>query len=331
VRRNVLRWPLHRVSPMLMGPRGFVQRTIQQSRVQKSARRRKEAARTVVVMVAVALSMLWQSTAGAQASEPTEVDGSSAPARPDDTPAPAAGHADVVLTKQGRMVRCTILELVPHDHITVETALGETLSFSIEEVVYAGPASGAPVALHDGGPASAPSEVPAEAPEVGVAVRFSGSPEGVTFFLKTDTTIGSASGLASGHFVTVDAAASSFRVICAAPCEQRLEPGTYNLAIGVDGKEPIEGPPVTVAGEGEVHGEWISNHARRTGGLVTLVGGGLVGLVLTGVAKEQDDGGLFLGGLGTILASFTVGLVLGLTPDDGRITFRAGPPRDLQR
>jgi hypothetical protein len=59
--------------------------------------------------------------------------------------------------------------------------------------------------------------------------------------------------------------------------------------------------------------------------------GGLVGWVLTGVAKEQHAGGLFLGGLGTILASLTVGLVLGLTPDDGRTTFRPGPPTDVQR
>jgi hypothetical protein len=132
-------------------------------------------------VVAGALNVLWQSPVVAQASEPTVSEGSGAIAQPDDTFAPAAGHTDVVLTKQGRQVRCTILELVPHDHVIVETALGETLSFPIEEVAYAGPASGAPVALHDGGPASAPSEVPAEAPEVGVAVRFSGSPEGVTF------------------------------------------------------------------------------------------------------------------------------------------------------
>ncbi|MDH5676939.1 MAG: hypothetical protein OEZ06_32785, partial [Myxococcales bacterium] len=61
-------------------------------------------------------------------------------------PVAPSAPADLVLLKNGGLVRGTISELVPAEKVVIVTITGEARSYPMAEVEYAGPASGAPSA-----------------------------------------------------------------------------------------------------------------------------------------------------------------------------------------
>src|SRR5689334_10616230 len=68
---------------------------------------------------------------------------------------------DLVRTKDGGMLRGTIVEKVPNDHVEIQLANGQTRTVKMSEVEYAGPANeSAPAPVPPPPPPALPVPVP---------------------------------------------------------------------------------------------------------------------------------------------------------------------------
>ncbi len=196
-------------------------------------------------------------------------------------PAPAAGVAakDLVLLKNGGMLRGTISELVPDDYVVVVTVAGETKRYPMSQVRYAGPAERAPDGGGEAPPAQSsagkrPDEVrPAITVQAGEArVRLVSDPPGQTFYKRVSTAmiVGAHSGIR----------AAGYDEICTAPCQATLPSGTHTLAMSEPGGGPAEAEPVTLPeGSSVLRGEYHSRKGLRVAGWITLIGGSMGGAV----------------------------------------------------
>jgi hypothetical protein len=139
--------------------------------------------------------------------------------------APAAAQAppDVVELRNGGMVRGTLVENIPGDHVTIQLATGETRTFAASEVLRVGPGATAVMVPE---PTYAPPVTAMPAPQQ-VSVRVVGTTEDLSLHQLTGTASVS---VWTGRGVGT-AAIDQFAILCGAPCEQRVTPGSYTLGV----------------------------------------------------------------------------------------------------
>ena len=144
--------------------------------------------------------------------------------------APAAAQAppDVVELRNGGMVRGTLVENIPGDHVTIQIATGELRTFPSAEVLRVGPAPVAPVMTPVVVEPGYPTGVAVPAPPAPmINVRVVGTSEELSLHRLTGTASVS---VWTGRGVGT-AAIDQFAIICGAPCDQQLPAGTYTLGV----------------------------------------------------------------------------------------------------
>jgi hypothetical protein len=209
-------------------------------------------------------------------------------AAPRSAGAQSAQANDVVMLRNGGLLRGTISEYVPGSHVLMVTVTGETKRIKAAEVSYAGPSSGAPNAAPNGG-RNRPSLVTVNAAEAPVKLR-SEQPE-VTFYLRTGESMGSAvtTGFGMGYgyrgasmmpstaFTSVRG--RSYGRVCTAPCEATVAAGSYSMALSKGNGSPIEAEElVRVDGPSTLQGTYTSYAGLRVAGfavgLASIIAGG---------------------------------------------------------
>jgi hypothetical protein len=246
---------------------------------------------------------------------------------------------DLVRTKDGGMLRGTIVEKVPNDHVEIQLANGQTRTVKMSDVEYAGPAAsdaGSPPPPPP--PPLAPSGITVSVPTAKLELK---SPQhGLTFHSK----VGDARGFASGTMwtskgaapTTVEVHAESFGRICTAPCAAEVPQGTYRLGLSLDDGDVVATElPLDLKGKLRLEGEYVSKSGTRTAGWIIGIGGQVVGALLAVNSQQNCDtdiAGLCktehptLGiGLGVLLASTVVGLIMVLQRDQAFVTARSAP------
>jgi hypothetical protein len=201
--------------------------------------------------------------------------------------AQAAQPHDVVMLKNGGLLRGNISEYEPGSHVVLVTIAGETRRINASDVSYAGPAANAPGAAR--GREGPPSLVTVNAPAAPLRLR---SDQGdVTFYLRTGESTGSAVttgfgvgyGYRGGSMMPSTAFTSvhgrSYGRICTAPCEATVPAGSYPMALAKGNNAPIEAEEmVHVNGPSTLQGAYKSYSGLRTAGffvsLASLLGGG---------------------------------------------------------
>ncbi|MCB9596139.1 MAG: hypothetical protein H6719_25680 [Sandaracinaceae bacterium] len=125
----------------------------------------------------------------------------------------------------------------------------------------------------------------------------------------------------SGGAIAVRAAPPGrYSELCVAPCDVDL-PQTH-LGLAVRRRDHLHrfDAPLGVDGPTGVRIDWDDRDLLRLAGVLTLVGGGAVGLsiIAATLALALDDGALaggLVGGIGLLGAAVTVGVLLVLTED----------------
>jgi len=193
---------------------------------------------------------------------------------------------DIVRLKNGGMVRGTIIEWVPGQSARIQLPNGETRSFPASEVQYAGPISSE---------SRSSSATPTEAGQDGAKplvtvhakearLHLETNQPGLTFHVQT----GSAQGVAYGGGHAVQAFATSFSPICAAPCDATMATGTYTLALSHGTGTPVaDSEQTTIPGDSQLYGEYKSYAAMRWAGLGVLGAGLSAGLIISFTGKEE--------------------------------------------
>lgn len=218
---------------------------------------------------------------------------------------------DLVNLRNGGMLRGTIAELVPDDHVTIVLATGETRTIPAAEIAYAGPASSAPQP-----PSAPPPVVPAAAP-VTAAPPAAGAPTRHRLVLEAnvrDVTF---------HLIAGPPGLQRMRRLCTAPCEGALLAGTHEIALSVPGRAPIRSSaPVLIRAPSTLRGTYRSRAGVRSlgAGVAAL---GALGVVVTLAAylSNQDElsdeaaAPLLVGGFVGSLVPIAVGLALVGTRD----------------
>jgi len=248
-------------------------------------------------------------------------------------PAQAATAApDIVRLRDGSMVRGTIAELVAGQHVVLITLTGETRTYPMAEVDYAGPASGATAA-----PASTPA--PAATPagrsptaqgdgetrpfvtvHAGEArLRLLGTEPGLTYHVRTGTA--TATGYSGGAVAAVRA--DAYTEICTAPCDASLPNGSHTLALSREEGTPISAGRIEVGGPTTLEGTYIDRSGLRIGGWVVFLGGTIGGtaIMLSGIGEEDSTTTIGIGG-GIMLAGTIVGLIMAMQGDGAEIVRR---------
>jgi hypothetical protein len=200
------------------------------------------------------------------------------------------------MLKNGGMVRGTILEIVPDEHVIIASATGEQRKFAMSEVTYAGPKAQMPVAPPPPVPAPAPvAPAPSQSPAAiqpfvtthapAARLRLLATERGVTFHRKVH------SGSATLSLHRVDTA--GFETICTAPCEVTMPAGNHVLGLSKDGEPASEASTVTIpAGNSTLHGEVADRSALRLlgwGALIGGVGGGAYLMFTSAGTEEKCD------------------------------------------
>jgi hypothetical protein len=206
------------------------------------------------------------------ANAAAQPDQSDKPTEPSDsaTAAPSA-PLDVVLLKDGGMVRGTIAEMVAGEQVTILTIAGQTRTFPMAEVEYAGPASkmpsqdpkSEPVPVKDA--RSTEGDGDKVRPLVTVhgkeaQLSLVGKSDGITFHRRSASAIGTG-GTALGY-----------DVMCTAPCEVSVPSGSYRLGLSRKGEVATEAEDDVVVppGQSTIEGEYIDRSGTRTAGWIVF-------------------------------------------------------------
>lgn len=236
-----------------------------------------------------------------------------APARVAAQSAPAA--PDLVRLRDGGLLRGTIAELLPGDHVTLVLLTGETRRVAASDFSFAGPADEAPRVVASGAttipaPPSTDTTPPTNAatpttptdasapPAGGARVRFRGD---------------------DGERIVVDAASETrgtagFTRVCTTPCSLVMPIGTYHVALTASGKPRLTVEHlVPIEDRDLVTVEYETRGGTRAGGIVVI---GLTGALGLGVglsplaidARARDGailpaiiGGVAVAALGTLI------------------------------
>jgi hypothetical protein len=243
---------------------------------------------------------------------------------------------DVVRTKDGGMMRGTIIEKVPGDHLEITLPNGQSRTVKMSEVIYAGPVSAdVPAAPPPPPPAVTQPPTPgADGALVNVALarlELKADQGGVTFHRKTGSVHGVGTGWAAGKNggpVAVGINANSYERLCTSPCAVDVAQGTYRLGLSLDDGEVIAADrPLDLRGRMRLDAEYVSNTEVRVLGWVLAGAGAVAGAVLMFQTGDPDHGitthpYAIHGGV-VVCVSLLAGTIMGLIGD--RATVRATP------
>lgn len=261
---------------------------------------------------------------------------------------------DLVRLKNGGMLRGTIGEYVPGDHVTITLATGEQRRIEGAEVEYAGP-SLPPAASAAPSPAPAPprADEPAGvrggngepfAVLAGTPTRMRFRQEGddgenVMFHIRTATQTGTfyGGGAWGGRGGTFGGAliADSYSPICAAPCIADVPAGKHKLALSIAGGAPVAVDGlVDVGTSSTLTGRYKSYAGLRAAGWATVVGGAVLMVAAPFVTKNDceyaDDGceaydkGLLIGLVAGGGVATIAGLLMALKGDEASVSLSPG-------
>jgi hypothetical protein len=247
---------------------------------------------------------------------------------------------DVVLLKNGGVLRGTIAELVPNGAVTIVTAAGEKRVVNMADVRYAGPAANMPGAAPPpptgGGPKPLVQVNAADAP-----LKLSSTQPEITFHVRVSeamgTTVGVGAGMGTrgggmGFGGVSQYSGRSYARICTAPCNATMPAGQYNLALSRGDGPPVETGSLTgFQGAATLQGRYTSYAAlRATGFVITIVGlvGGIY-LFATSIHScdgspdpncEQIDKTRAFTGVGVLLGGAIIGGIMSSKSDDADIS-----------
>lgn len=223
---------------------------------------------------------------------------------------------DVVRTRDGGMVRGTIVERAADGTITLLLVTGGVRTFSPTEIAYAGPSPVVPSPSRSAPPASpppAPTSRDAEPRTFDVSVRAHGERR-----LRVHLVSGEATARSYGSSgVVASARAFEFRQACVLPCTLQLPFGSHRLALSVDSREPaVSEDYIDVNRNVALRASFSDGRPRRRRGLgigstLMVVGAG-VGLTAIPVrlGPSSCEPGEGCGDLGRAIALGSVGLAM---------------------
>ena len=246
---------------------------------------------------------------------------------------------DVVMMKNGGVLRGTIAELNPQGSVTIVTITGDKRVIAMGEVSYAGPsasmpgASAPPPASAAGGPKpliqlnarDAPLHLRATQPEITFHLKMTDS---------TGTTVGVGAGFGARSSMGFGGVASfsgrTYARICTAPCDATLPAGQYTLALSRGNGQPIETDGMTgFNGPATLQGRYTSYAALRTTGIVVtiaaIVAGGYLAITAvhsctdTDPSCDQVDKGRLLTGAGILIGGSIIGAIMSSKSDESDI------------
>ncbi len=238
------------------------------------------------------------------------------PPPPSGAPASAPEDRDLVRLRNGGFVRGTVTQYVPGSRVVI-VAGGETLHFDAAEVL----AVEAPAAAAQVAPAT-PEEPAAETPvppaptpspmataahpaprarseegDAGVLVHFDGDePLSVWQLMAQGVTEGRAMLFAAGarpYPLVFARQTRAYAPLCDTPCELRLRPGQYRLALARERSDtPIEvESTISINAETRVSGHYESRAGTRAAGWVIMIASFLVGGAWLVASVRANEGG----------------------------------------
>jgi hypothetical protein len=258
---------------------------------------------------------------------------SASPAAPAASAPASATAPDLVMLKDGGMVRGTISEMSPGEAVTIITIAGVTKRIPMSDVSYAGPADKAPKA----GEAPAPTTPDGTRPFItvqgkAVPFKFVSQQPGLTLHIKTGeaeavTWMGTPTGIS----------AVAFTPICSAPCDATLPAGAHQLAVSKDNGRPVVTTDMAMLREPSIlEATYESKQGVRTAGWVVLVGGLAAGAVIMFAGTSHttttcpvgdyscvpdtstDLSGIYIGG-GVMIGAALVGGIMAMARDSASI------------
>lgn len=239
-------------------------------------------------------------------------------------PSPIAQDPDVVLLADGTRYRGTILEAVAGDHVLIRIAKDTLREAPMEEVVYAGPAQGAPAMQPQRGVRAATSATGAA--NAASAATYSAAPS-------EERPLGP--GEVWVHFETGTPSLTvwlspmdrpdrgGLSRLCEAPCKRAVPEGKYRVAFSVGDRKPREAASaLNLRHEAWLRADLESRRGARVLGFVTLGIGALVGTLVISSAiplwqyTDKDRAmNRTLIGAGLLGGGLAIGLPLGLMGD----------------
>lgn len=232
------------------------------------------------------------------------------------SPRPAVEAQDVVRLKNGGFLRGAIAELVPGQHVVIVLVSGETRRVPMSEVTYAGPEEAG-----GGGPPRGRGERAPRGTE-GVRLTLRATRPDLTYHLLEGQSVGR---VESRFGSDGEVRSELFRILCKAPCEVSIEPGSHRFALAVGDEAPVAATSLRIRGEATLEASYRSYELVRILGWVVGTGGVVAGsavlfdpLVNRPANQDLDKGPVILG-LGIILGGAIVGGILGAIEDDAEI------------
>lgn len=216
---------------------------------------------------------------------------------------------DVVRLNNGGMLRGTIIENLPGDHVTIQLPTGETRTFPSSDVASAGPATPTPAPTQElvppppSGPLGPPMIAqpgPVPLPGYGIAptppvptvrVHVEGTSPDLTLQQVTGT--GTAIVSTGRSFATV--MVDNFAPLCTAPCDIDLPVRAYVLGVSQGQGAARRGDHnlFTLDADTSLELEYESREGARIAGWITFIGGALAGsgIMLGGIlgSSSSDD------------------------------------------
>jgi hypothetical protein len=243
---------------------------------------------------------------------------------------------DIVRTRDGGMLRGTIIEKIPGDRVDIQLPNGQTRTVKMGEVEYAGPASGdlatpppppAPIAM-------ASNAAAIEAPTA--RLQLKSDQRGLTYYRKMGAGHSDGGGWVHGKNggpVSLSFDTANFERLCTAPCSVEVPQGTYKLGLSLNDGAVVSADALDLRGKLQLDGHYESNSGIRRAGWVVGIASILVGTVLALSSSNDCDPsstvycsstrpylvpGLLVMGVGG-----TLGLLMTFVGDD--VTIRATP------
>jgi hypothetical protein len=260
-------------------------------------------------------------TSGAHAEQPSDL---AASTTVDKAP-------DIVRLKNGGMVRGTISEVVPNESVVIVTLTGESRTFAMKDVAYAGPRrdDARPVAAEP--PAKPAATQPAKtqaAEDETVAVRFeaTGPVRDLTLHVRASMSEGIVFNAFTMSVGTLDS--ETYRQVCSSPCEVKMRPDRYKFALSDKSGHPIVvETPVVVKDSTTLYGRFESRQGVRTAGWivagVSILGGLAIALIPpsnSSSSRQDYTVSPAIIGLGVGAAGTLFGILLGMVGDDAYVT-----------
>lgn len=235
-------------------------------------------------------------------------------ATPSATPAaPSSPPTDVVVLKNGDMVRGVIVELSRGKEVVIQLATGSTRTYSWDQVEYAGsdaerpktaaaPPAKAPESADKGSASSSQARPFVTVNAKPARLKLEANLPNVGFHVRTASVVlGNAKGNAVGE---------GYTEVCIAPCEATLPAGTHQLALSSDSKSAVPtDSPVVIQGDSVLKGEYNSRAGLRTVGWVIGIGANAAGLACLFASSDDNRDTMFalsLVGIGVGLVGFMI-------------------------